>query len=288
MSANTNQLNYTLRAMRAEDVVQAHQLTQKLCWPHRQEDWLTMVHLATAMVIEYDGKLIGTACAVVQGEYTSLGLVVIADDYQGHGLGRELVTAVMEASQSSSFFLSATAAGTPLYTKLGFQEYARIHQYQGQVTQSACAHRDESSSYRIRRLTESDAPQMIALLNRASGMDRSHVFAEVQKNTEYSVGLEKEGKLIGFASYRRFGRGEAIGPVIANDTSEAKALLRYLLAENVGKFVRVDTPERYQLGHELNEWGLSQVDDISAMYLGQKPSPSSSLQTYCLITQALG
>ncbi|MGO1297314.1 MAG: GNAT family N-acetyltransferase [Vibrio sp.] len=287
MSANTAKLNYRLRKMRVDDIAQAYQLTQNLHWPHRQEDWLTMFNVSTAIVMEHEGKVIGTACVVEQGSYASIGLVVIADEYQGYGLGRKIVTAIMQESQCPSFFLSATKAGHPLYEKLGFKEYARIKQYQGYVS---CPDNQplNNDHQTIRVMQSGDYATVLELLNQASGMDREKVFKEILSETQQTIVLERDNTLVGIACYRHFGRGDAIGPVIAINDADAKALLTFLLADNLGKFVRVDTPAVHQLGDELQRWGLSQADDVSAMYAGRQPQSLSSFNAYCLITQALG
>lgn len=287
MAVSTATLNYTIRRMCASDITQAYQLTQNLHWPHRQEDWLTMFNVSAALVMEHEGKVIGTACAVEQGAYASIGLVVIADEYQGYGLGRKIVTAIMQESQCSSFFLSATKAGQPLYEKLGFKEYARIKQYQGYVSGPDNQPLTSTQPF-IREIQPSDYDNVIALLNQASGMERDKVFNEVLSETQQTIVLERDNAIAGVACYRSFGRGDAIGPVIASHSDDAHALLAYLLANNEGKFVRVDTPAQYHLAETLQSWGLSEVDDIAAMHLGTRPKPQLAYTPYCLITQALG
>ncbi|MEI8634813.1 GNAT family N-acetyltransferase [Vibrio sp. PP-XX7] len=89
-----------------------------------------MFDLSETVALDYEGQLIGTACAAVQGDFASVGLIVVADAYQGNGLGRQLMTRVMEKVDARYMVLTATQAGEPLYKKLGFEQYATIEQYQ--------------------------------------------------------------------------------------------------------------------------------------------------------------
>jgi Acetyltransferase (GNAT) domain len=100
--------------------------------------------------------------------------------------------------------------------------------------------------------------------------------------------LERAGGLAGFAALRPFGRGEVIGPVVAGNADDAKALITSFLALRDGAFVRLDTDVTTGLGPWLVEQGLAHVDGGIAM---QRPVVATSVPrftTFALTGQALG
>jgi hypothetical protein len=89
------------------------------------------------------------------------------------------------------------------------------------------------------------------------------------------IALDRDGELIGFALFRRFGRGFAIGPVVApasDDSSRAKALINHWLALNEGVFVRIDTPGESGLTEWLTQLGLPRVDTVVKMVRHATPT----------------
>ncbi|WPC76475.1 GNAT family N-acetyltransferase [Vibrio porteresiae] len=286
MNNIVDKLAISQRAMLAEDLEKAHALTQALRWPHRREDWTTMQNLAETIVLEHEGELIGTACTVLQGNFASIGLIIIADEFQGLGLGRQLMTAIMNKAGKRNLFLSATVAGKPLYEKLGFQEYGRAKQFQGNVIQSPNMQTQAFTGLRPALTSDKDA--LIELMNQPQGMNRDAVGEAIFNIAEHVMVLETENQVSGFACIRPFGRGYAIGPVVAQNQTDATLLIESLLAQYLGKFVRIDTPTRYGLEPMLINWGLEQVDDVSLMAIGQPPVSTAAPFTYSFVTQAIG
>jgi hypothetical protein len=87
---------------------------------------------------------------------------------------------------------------------------------------------------------------------------------------------------------RRFGRGHAIGPVVAPDADGAKALIAHLAAVNAGRFTRIDIDAASGLGEWLEGLGLAQVDAPIEMMRGARVASPAGAQRYAIVTQALG
>lgn len=286
MSNTVNTLAYTQREMTEADLDNAYALTQALCWPHRLEDWATMLQLSETIVFEHEGQLIGTACSVLQGNFASIGLIIIADKYQGLGLGRQLMNSIMDKAGDRNLFLSATTAGKPLYEKLGFQEYGRAKQFQGNVIHSP--NKLIKPFTGLRPALANDKNALLELMNQTEGMTRNKVGEAIFDIAQQIMVLDPEDKVTGFACIRPFGRGFAIGPVVAQNQTDAILLIESLLAQYLGKFVRIDTPTQYNLESTLLDWGLEQVDDVSLMAIGQPPISTTAPFSYSFVTQAIG
>ncbi|QEI09298.1 GNAT family N-acetyltransferase [Pigmentiphaga aceris] len=271
--------------MSADDMPAAHQLTQVLKWPHRLEDWQSVQRIGNGVVATDGQAVLGTAMYWNYGDdYASIGLVIVSPDRQGAGIGRELMTRVLDAARGRNLMLNATVAGKPLYEKLGFVATGMIFQHQGTVFQPPLV--SLPAGERLRPVVPSDGPKIAELASRASGVNRSTVIAEVLEQGE-GVAIDRDGELIGFAIARRFGRGYTIGPVVAPDTERAKALISHWIAAHSGMFMRIDIPDGTGLAPWLTELGLVQVDTGVTMVKGTPPKADPQARLFSLVSQAL-
>jgi hypothetical protein len=87
---------------------------------------------------------------------------------------------------------------------------------------------------------------------------------------------------------RRFGRGHAIGPVVAPEAEGAQALIAHLIGLNAGRFTRIDI----DFDSGLAEWvvclGLLRVDAPTALVRGALLAHDANARLYAIVTQALG
>lgn len=277
---------YVYRPMTAADVPAAHALSVQLKWPHRLEDWAMLQRVGEGFVVENAGRLIGTAFACRQGDYATIGLVIVSDEYQGQGIGRQLMELALDACGPSTAVLNATLAGVPLYASQGFVEFGQVHQHQGQaqvptpVALNAGEH--------CRPLNDHDRANQLELANAGSGLDRQRVLDELLAAAEHMVGIERDGQLRAFAILRPFGRGRSIGPVIAENAEQAKHLIATLLSQVPGEFVRIDIHADSSLGAWLEDAGLKRVDQVAQMARGTPPQAKGGVKQFALVTQAIG
>ena len=94
-------------------------------WPHRPEDWALILGLSRGIAALDGDRLVGTAMATPFGPAGTLGMIVVARDWRGRGLGRAMMERLMDG-EARQWRLVATAEGLPLYAKLGFVETHRI------------------------------------------------------------------------------------------------------------------------------------------------------------------
>ena len=274
------------RPMTQADLPAAHGLSSQLDWPHRLEDWGLLQRVFKGFVATVDERLIGTAFACPQGDFATIGLVVVSPDFQGQGIGRLLMERALDACQPGTPILNASVAGAPLYLSQGFVEFGTIEQRQGlaqTVTLESLA-QDEQ----LRDLCEQDQARQLLLANAGSGLDRSALFEQLHDTIVHSVGIVREGQLQAFALLRRAGRGHCIGPVIAQNTRQAKHLIATLLARIPNQFVRIDVPMDSGLCEWLTLAGLEPVDRVTQMALGTPPQPGDFVRQFALVSQAIG
>ncbi|WP_428943414.1 GNAT family N-acetyltransferase [Pantoea sp. FN060301] len=275
-----------ITAMKESHLAAARELTQRLNWPHREADWQQALWLGEGVVAEENGRLLGTTLFWRWGrDYASLGLVIVADDAQGKGIGKSLVQAALAASEGSSVRLHATEAGKGLYEKLGFVATGEIAQHQCRELAEVVLILPEPGM-KLRPARPEDATALTALDTQAHGQHRPRLIAMLLKSTARMLVLEAQGRVSGFACLRRFGHGYVLGPLICRDLPQAKALVSELLSGLQGQFVRMDTDSSYGLSPWLTSLGLIEVDRPTAMILGTPWQPDGML-AFGLMSQAM-
>ncbi|MCK9703669.1 GNAT family N-acetyltransferase [Pseudomonas syringae pv. syringae] len=283
----TTDAHYQYRPVTAKDIPAAHALSVSLKWPHREQDWAMVQRTSEGFVAEHDGQLVGVAFTCHQGDWSSIGLVIVRDDHQGKGIGRRLMKLCLDATAPRTPVLNATELGAPLYRSLGFVDFARIQQHQGIADLSGLlAPKDDLP---IRTLGPTDHAELIRLANAGSGLDRTAVLTDLlSRDAERAVGIEYAGQLQGIALLRRFGRGHIICPVVARDVDQAQRLIEHLLQQIPGMFVRFDILADCGLAAWLEGLGLPCVDRAPRMVLGTPPASVPDVQQFALVTQAIG
>ncbi|WP_277183076.1 GNAT family N-acetyltransferase [Caballeronia sp. BR00000012568055] len=283
-------MSIAYRPFTADDIPAAHALSVKVKWPHRADDWRFVLDAGAGFIAQDGERIVGTAlCWKYGADGGSLGMVIVAPDNQGRGIGRKLMELLLEALGNRITVLHATPAGEPLYAKLGFERIGAIHQHHSAdfVVPSIAAPEGE----RIRPIDSSDTSKLIELASKANGLDRSELLPLLLKYAKGIVMQKDDGEITGFALIRKFGRGDAIGPVVSitPDAHRAKALIAYWLAQNAGNFTRIDTPDECGLSAWLNDdIGLKRVDTVIKMSRNGTPPQDASITQFAIINQALG
>lgn len=263
----------------------ALRLSQAADWPHRRADWDLVLGLSQGVVALAGDKVVGTAIATTFGPVAFANMIIVDAAMRGRGLGRSLMERMMALAAPQEWRLTATTEGFPLYRKLGFEETGQIVQLQGPVAAL-------TAPAGVDWATPADLPGVIALDQQATGADRRTLLTRLADVGRIAVIREAEG-LAGFAALRAFGRGEVVGPVVAQSDDVAKNLLSFLFSSRPGAFLRVDIPQTSGLAPWLQAAGLAPVGGGIAMRRGAAVAQTSPAQTpifltYALAAQALG
>jgi len=276
----------TLRAIGIDDALSCAELSLRVGWPHRREDWEFVIGLGHGVVGVRDGKLVASALWWPYGKsHATLGMIIVAPEAQGAGIGKGLMQALLAQAGERSLMLNATVAGEPLYARLGFRPCGGVRQHHGHVL--AIAAPELGASERLRPASTADLSVLERLDHAATGLERKRTLAALLGCGECLV-LERAGQPVGFSILRAFGRGHVIGPVVADSEADARTLIACWLHGRAGQFMRVDL----QLGSGLGDWlvqhGLAPAGDVTAMVRGDLPAAPGPARLHALINQALG
>lgn len=256
-----------------DHIAEALRLSQEVNWPHRAEDWALTLSASDGVVAVRAGAVVGTALCSGFGPVATLNMIIVAAAQRGHGLGRALMEQVIALAGARELRLVATADGLPLYEKLGFTAESRIAQYQG-VAKAPTGDRRVSTG------DAADIPRLAQMDEAASGLSRTTLLAAIAEAGEVLVADH------GFAMLRDFGRGKVLGPVVAQDTAIARALLTEAAHRCDGTFLRIDLPEKSGLADLADTLGLAHVGGGIAMRRNARPETPSDFKTFALLSQA--
>ena len=277
-----------LRPMTSADLPLAHALSAELRWPHRQADWEQAFAHAQGTVAERDGEMIATGLRWRWGEHhATVGLVIVTPACQGRRIGHRMMSALLDGLEDHTVLLHATAEGRGLYERLGFVRTGELRQHQGTAQPAPLV--ALPPGWRLRPAGLNEAPALQALDAAARGMPRDALIGELLGSADACVVLDHDSEPRGFAMLRRFGRGHAIGPVVAPDAEGAKALIAHLASLNAGHFTRIDIDFASGLAEWLESIGLLRVDAPTTMVRGTPLATMPGGPTlFAIVTQAMG
>ena len=278
----------TLRPMHAGDLAAMHRLVQQMSWPHRPEDCAQLLRFgAGTAAVDAAGRICGVGMRWGFGrDVGTIGMVLVAPEQQGRGIGRALMTALIADSGTRALMLNATAEGLPLYEKLGFVSAGFVRQHQARLAERPVL--PPAPAVPLRRAVPADRAALCALDAAVFGADRSGLLGSLLTTGDAWL-VDRAGLPVGFAVLRAFGRGTIIGPIVARGEDEAIALLAAAAKAAPPGVLRVDI-----LGHakRLAGWlaaaGLPAIDTVTTMLRGRWPAMQKEPQRFGVALQALG
>ncbi|WP_353830904.1 GNAT family N-acetyltransferase [Mesorhizobium sp.] len=156
------------------------------------------------------GRVVGTAFMTPFGNTcATLNTIIVDEAMRGRGLGRRLTTTALEQAGDRECRLTGTADGLPLYEKLGFVATHDVRQHQGTV-------RQVSAPPAVEWIGSEHLPTLTALDRAAFGADRAALMNALAGEGRFAAIINEDG-IAAFAAVRAFGRGEVVGPVVAQD-----------------------------------------------------------------------
>jgi GNAT superfamily N-acetyltransferase len=240
-----------IRRLSAADLAACVELAADRGWPPEQNKWRLL--FAAGEVYGVDDPAGGLAAMAVLTRYgrqlAAVGTMVVASRFGRRGLGRRLITYLLEQAGPAVVYLAANSSsyGRPLFQSLGFRSIDTVTRHAGRFAPRPHAAPGGS----LRPASTSDREAMAVLDRKVFGADRRRVLTELLGFAErVLVAEDGQGALAGFAAAWRNEDDLLIGPLLAADTAVARTLITAVAAEENGS-VRVDIRGRH---HELANW----------------------------------
>ncbi|GLZ38251.1 GNAT family N-acetyltransferase [Actinokineospora sp. NBRC 105648] len=273
----------TVRPLSTTDLDACLALAQDREWPYEDRKWEYLLRVGQGYGIDGPDGLAASAIRTTSGDLAAISMVLVAARFAGRGLGERIMRHAVAESGSATVHLHATPAGRRLYEKLDFRVLADVTAFTGTLRAPA--------TDRTRRATPADLPAILDLDRPAFGADRSNVLSGLFDFADHVRVLERGGRITGYAAAWRAGESlptTIIGPVVADDVAEARALITDLAADSGGP-VRIDL-DRANTG--LVDWaaehGLAPSFHVNLMSVDGRPLPGDRRRVHAPFMQALG
>jgi predicted N-acetyltransferase YhbS len=220
------------------------------------------------VVAERDGRVIGSNCLDERSTIAGLGPVSVDPEVQNCGIGRTLMTSVMDHARQRGFagirLLQSTFhnRSLSLYAKLGFDAREPMSVMQGRTTERAI------DGYPVRQAAEADLDECNRLCERVHGANRAGELRDGIGQATARV-VERRGRITAYAS--AFGY---LGHAVAESNEDLQALIA--AADNVnGPGIIVPTRNAELFRWCLNN-GLRVFQPMTLMTIGLYNEPTGA------------
>jgi ribosomal protein S18 acetylase RimI-like enzyme len=243
-----------IRRLGAADLAACVELAADRGWPPERNKWRLL--FAVGEVYGVDDPAGGLAAMAVLTRYgrqlAAVGTMVVASRFGRRGLGRRLISYLLEQAGPAVVYLAANSSsyGRALYQSVGFRSIDTVTRYAGRFA----ARTHAALPGLVRCASVSDREPMAALDRKVFGADRAQVLRQLFGFAErVLVAEDGPGRLAGFAAAWRNEDDLVIGPLVAADLAVARTLITAVAAQENGS-VRVDI----RGGHlELANWAVA-------------------------------
>ena len=216
-------------------------LCRQAGWNQIDSDWRRFLSMQPqgCFVAELDGVPVATTVTCLFGSVAWIAMVLVDVTARRKGVATSLLKHALEFLDSQrveSIRLDATAAGQPVYEKLGFTPEYRLTRYEGTAppgdTQSPTI---AATTDLLRQIVEFD--------RRTTGTHREKMLLRLfEESPDDMRVLCRKGQLEGFITVRRGANATQVGPCVA--TKDAGPLLMSdVLARWSGRRVFIDVPQ---------------------------------------------
>ena len=279
----------SVRSLTGADLGGALALSAEARWNQVSADWRLFLEFGTPICLTRNGKLIATAATLPYApRFAWISMVLVTAVERRQGLARWLLRHCVEDLVGRGLIpaLDATPAGRAVYLGLGFQDTWNMHRLVGRSGEFAGGDYDGIT---VRRLQESDWPQLLSLDKGVFGADRGVLLRSLaQRLPQASLVALRHGQIIGFTLGRDGRVMTQLGPLTAADNDTAITLVAAALSAISGP-VAIDVPDRHAA---LSEWlakrGFSGERPLTRMVYQTASSFDDSARLFAIAGPELG
>ena len=272
-----------IRRLGVDDLPDVVALADRVGWANEERRYSFLVDVGEIYGLHDPAgdDLIGTVTYTRFGpSFGAVGMMLVDPAHGGRGYGRQLMSYLLGVAGDSTVALFATAAGRPLYEKLGFETVAENRSYRGRYA--------GERSDMTEQATDDDLGAIIDLDRVVTGCDRSLMLERFASFAEQFRVIREDGAISGYAGMWRHGGLSIVGPLVAGSSDAAVALAADLVAQ-AGGDVRIEVGDgRAELAAWAGATGLTHAATTSVMTLHGKPLPGDRSRWFMPVTLAIG
>ncbi len=275
--------------MTLQDIPLGMRLKANAQWNQLESDWELLVRAGGHgnFVALYQGIAAGTATTLAyQNRFSWIGMVLVDPAFRGLGIGTALLKKTIEyAKDLGTVRLDATPQGKLLYETLGFQTERELLRMERQVAGMPELHFQPCAP-----ITSQILPEIIKFDASVFGADRQRVLHHLFHHApNYAFYTKRENSITGYCMGRHGSNFEQIGPIVAKNHHDAKALLLTALANaaSLPAIVDIFSGQAPWLA-TLQAMGFRTQRPFTRMFLGSLKHPGQPDLQYAIAGPELG
>jgi GNAT superfamily N-acetyltransferase len=262
-------------------------------WNQLAADWRIFIELGCVYAAHTgEGRIVATTATLPYGDrFAWISMVLVKGEYRRHGLATQLMRRAMEqlAREDRIPILDATPDGRAVYRRLGFEDSWGFARLLRRDRQRAAATFVGPADVTIRAMVDQDWPALCAYDAAAFGAERGAVLAGLRgrlPSAEFVA--ERAGRIVGFALGRDGGLAAQVGPLIADDTAIAVALLARAVDGLEGPLFVDLADSKQEVRSLLDARGFTEVRPFTRMLYGSSTRFDDAARTFAVIGPEFG
>lgn len=266
------QTSVSIRTMTFGDLPYCMELVRQASWNQTEQDWKRAIDLdpVGCFLAEAAGKPVATTTTLCFDDIAWIAMVLVDESARGLGLGRKMLEHALDflkKRQVKTIRLDATEMGKPLYGKLGFMEEYQVIRYMRPATNDLLP--APANVMRKQPVNE----KIPAFDHRISATNRTNLIRHLdqEKDSLLAARSDTTGNLTAYAGVRPGNRAFQIGPAVALEANDGKAVLDAILLQTSSRAVFIDIPVE---NRAAMDWAISndftEQRRFTRMYLGEK------------------
>lgn len=226
MTDRSDPASLTRASLTPADAGRGYALSTEIGWNQTEADWAYMLENGPGLgLTDTNGKLVASAMALPYGAFGWVCMVLVAPDWRRKGLATDLMNGVIALLQDDGIIpgLDATPAGREVYRQIGFVDIYGLERLIAERAEISAATPEDTM---LRVLSEAEMERVAAFDAPVFSGDRSALLRHLKgRQPGRAIGAWRKGNLVGYALARDGRTYTQIGPVIADDSETAKALI---------------------------------------------------------------
>lgn len=239
--ANSDPTELTLHDLSVADAERGYALSTEIGWNQTQADWQYMLQNGPGVGrTDSQGKLVASAIALPYGRFGWVCMVLVAPDWRRHGIATELMNRVIALLEADGVLpgLDATPDGREVYRRIGFHDIYGIERLVAERSNLTASTPDGIA---VKPLDPKDLAAAANYDLPRFGGDRSALLEHLRgRQPDRAVVAWQGGDCRGFALARNGRTWTQIGPVVAENTEIARALISQSAGN--GRNLLIDVP----------------------------------------------
>jgi len=273
--------------MNEQDIGTGMRLKELAGWNQVEADWQGFLEIEPTgcFVGELDSEVVTTGTAFnFANRFGWIGMILVDPKYRRRGIATKMMQQAISYLDSKGcccLKLDATAAGTKVYSRMGFQTEYQVERW---LLNRAEFHLPPSpDETKITFLSKQHLDAIADLDEGPFGASRRCLLKRYLKKGRFSFAYGDPTCPTGFVLGRSGSNAYQVGPLVAQTPEIARSLLQAALVATAGNSVIVDIPlVNPNIVGLLEEHGFERKRTLNRMYRGENLYPGNPEKIFCL------